>query len=79
MQARAEFTVEPFVDGQPGPHVEAAIAAVRAFGLEPEIGPFGTVVSGDEPAITDAVAALLVAARQAGAQRVSVHVVFDDV
>lgn len=78
MQARAEFTIEPFVDGQPGPHVDAAIAAVRTLGLEPEIGPFGTAVSGEESVVTDAVAALLVAARKAGARRVSVHVVFDE-
>ena len=29
---RIEFTVEPFVDGHPGPHVAAAIGAVEARG-----------------------------------------------
>lgn len=77
MQARAEFTVEPFVDGNPGPHVVAAVEAVRANGLDPEIGPFATVVEGDAVHVTDALLAMLTAARRSGATRVSLHVDFD--
>jgi len=76
MRARAEFTVEPFVDGNPGPHVVAALDAVRLAGLEPDIGPFGTVVAGDAAAVIEAVAAMLAAARLAGATRVSLQVDF---
>jgi uncharacterized protein YqgV (UPF0045/DUF77 family) len=76
MQARAEFTVEPFVDGNPGPHVMAAFDAVRALGLEPDIGPFATVVEGDAAEITEAVGALIAAARWAGAERVSLQIDF---
>ena len=76
MQARAEFTVEPFVDGHPGPHVMAAVDAVRAAGLEPDIGPFGTAIEGDAAVVTDAVAALIAAARWAGAERVSIQIDF---
>ncbi len=76
MQARAEFTVEPFVDGHPGPHVRAAVDAVRAAGFEPDIGPFGTVIEGDAAEVTDAVAALIAAARWAGADRVSLQIDF---
>ena len=76
MQARAEFTVEPFVDGNPGPHVMAAVDAVRATGLEPDIGPFATVIEGDAAAVTEAVGALIAAARWAGAERVSLQIDF---
>lgn len=77
MQARAEFTVEPFVDGDPGPHVMAAFDAVRAAGLEPDIGPFATTITGDAADVIDALAAALAAARWAGASRVSVQIDFD--
>lgn len=77
MQARAEFTVEPFVDGNPGPHVMAAVDAVRGTGLDPEIGPFATAVEGDAVEVTDAVLAMLTAARRAGARRVSLQIDFD--
>lgn len=76
MQARAEFTVEPFVDGNPGPHVIAAVDAVRAHGLDPEIGPFATVVEGDAVRISDALIDMLTAARRSGATRVSLQIDF---
>jgi hypothetical protein len=37
-----EFTIEPFVEGRPGPHVLEAIAAAEALGADVEIGPFGS-------------------------------------
>ena len=78
MRARAEFTIEPFVDGSLGPHVMAALDAVRANGLEPDIGPFATIVEADAAAVTTAVAALVDAARKAGAQRISLQLDFFD-
>ena len=75
--SRAEFTVEPFVDGVHGPHVTAALDAVRGVGLDPEIGPFGTIVTGDAQQILEAAAALLEAAHSAGASRVSIRLDFD--
>jgi uncharacterized protein YqgV (UPF0045/DUF77 family) len=77
MPSRAEFTVEPFVDGDPGPHVRAAVNAVRELGLTPEIGPFGTVIVGETDAILSAVAALLAAGSAAGAGRISLQIDFD--
>lgn len=74
---RAEFTVEPFAAGAPGRHVTAAIDAARAAGLEPEVGPFGTVVDGAEPAVVAAVQQVLSAAFAAGASRVVVTVEHD--
>ena len=73
MQVRVEFTVEPFVDGAPGPHVRAALDTIAAAGVEAEFGPFGSsfVVDHDGlQVLTDAVAA----AMAAGATRVSTQV-----
>ena len=68
---RVEFTVEPFREGSLGPHVEAALAALRAGGFAPDVGPFGNAVEGDAgkvlPAVTDAVRA----AFDAGASGIS--------
>jgi len=70
-----EFTVEPFVEGEPGPHVRAAVEAVAGEGLAVDFGPFGTTVRGDEAAILSAVDRLVRAAMGAGATRVSLQVV----
>jgi uncharacterized protein YqgV (UPF0045/DUF77 family) len=69
----AEFTIEPFVEGSPGPHVAAGLDAVRAAGFDPVIGPFGSSISGELDAVTAAVTALLGAAIRAGASRVSLQ------
>jgi uncharacterized protein YqgV (UPF0045/DUF77 family) len=73
-----EFTVEPFVDGDPGPHVRAALAAAEdaaaRAGLRVEFGPFGTAVAGDDTAVLDAVDAVVRSAVAAGATRVSLQV-----
>jgi uncharacterized protein YqgV (UPF0045/DUF77 family) len=71
----AEFLVEPFVEGAPGPHVDAAIEAVVRRGLAPSIGPFGTTVEGDPAAVADALRDVVAAALESGATRVQVHVV----
>ena len=70
---RAEFTIEPFVDGNPGPHVAAAIAAATAAGAEVSVGPFGTELAGDDAVVLQAVDALARAAVDAGATRVTVQ------
>lgn len=69
-----EFTVEPFVEGQPGPHVTAAVRAVEAAGGTVEFGPFGTSCVLPEHTVPDAVAELLRAAFANGASHVSLHV-----
>ncbi len=70
----AEFLVEPFEEGHPGPHVVAAVDAVRALGFEPVVGPFGTTIEGDSHLVMEAVKNLLDAATEAGASRVSIQV-----
>ncbi|HMG39786.1 MAG TPA: thiamine-binding protein [Acidimicrobiales bacterium] len=73
MTLHAEFTVEPFVDGSPGPHVQAAVDAAVAAGLTVQFGPFGTSMSGDDATVLTAVDAVLRAAMDAGATRVSLQ------
>ncbi len=71
----AEFFIEPFTEGSPGPSVQAGIEAVRSMGLAPDVGAFGTTVVGDASTIARAVSALVTAALGAGATRVSLQVV----
>ncbi len=71
---RVEFTVEPFVEGQPGPHVLGAIAAVENLGLVVEFGPFATSFSAEAEVVAGAVSALISKAYAAGATHVSVHI-----
>jgi uncharacterized protein YqgV (UPF0045/DUF77 family)/DNA-binding CsgD family transcriptional regulator len=59
---RLEFTVEPFREGGPGPHVLAAVQAVRDRGLVPEDGPFGTSVEGSVDELCALVGAIASAA-----------------
>jgi uncharacterized protein YqgV (UPF0045/DUF77 family) len=68
-----EFTIEPFVEGQPGPHVTSAIAAAEALGVRAEFGPFGTtcvVPAAQAGAIAEAI---ISAAFANGATHVSLH------
>ncbi len=73
MRLAVEFTIEPFVEGAPGPHVTAGIDAVRATGADLDIGPFGTTATGEAPVILDAVNRLCEAAVGAGAAIVSLQ------
>jgi uncharacterized protein YqgV (UPF0045/DUF77 family) len=74
MSLEAEFTIEPFIDGDPGPHVTDALAAARQHDVVVEVGPFGSAIRGED---ADALAALhdmLAAAMAAGATRVSLQI-----
>ncbi len=72
--AYVEFTIEPFVEGRPGPHVTAAIAAAAARGLDVEIGPFGSSVIVELTEVGAVIGDLSDAAMANGATHVSVHV-----
>lgn len=78
MSLVVEFTIEPFVEGEPGPHVRAAVDAAEQSGLVVDFGPFGTTVSGDDGAVLDAVDGILRAATAAGATRVSLQLARPD-
>ena len=73
MSTVAEFTIEPFVEGDPGPHVSAAVAVAEAAGLAVDVGPFGTSVEGGTADVLDAVDAVVRAAVANGATRVSLQ------
>jgi uncharacterized protein YqgV (UPF0045/DUF77 family) len=72
--AHIEFTVEPFVEGRPGPHVTAAIDAARGHGLDVDIGPFGSSCWVEVEQVGAVVAAITDAALAHGATHVNVHV-----
>jgi uncharacterized protein YqgV (UPF0045/DUF77 family) len=65
-----EFTIEPFVEGQPGPHVLQAIAAVEALGVTVEIGPFGSSCTVRVDLGAEVAGAVISAAFAHGASRV---------
>jgi uncharacterized protein YqgV (UPF0045/DUF77 family) len=73
-RVRVEFTVEPFVDGQPGEHVLAAWRAVEARGAELSSGPFSSEAVIDGGDVDLVVGDLIRAALASGADRVSVQV-----
>jgi uncharacterized protein YqgV (UPF0045/DUF77 family) len=70
---RVEFTVEPFVDGEPGAHVLAAWQAVEARGAELSPGPFSSEVTVAAEQLDVVVGDLVRAAFAHGADRVSVQ------
>jgi uncharacterized protein YqgV (UPF0045/DUF77 family) len=72
--AYVEFTVEPFVEGHPGPHVTAAIDAARAHDADIEIGPFGSSCTVAIESVGALLASVSDAAFANGASHVSVHV-----
>ena len=71
---RLEFTIEPFVEGQPGPHVVRAIEAVEALGVAVEFGPFGSSCTADDDTMPTVVATVTREAFAHGATHVSLHV-----
>jgi uncharacterized protein YqgV (UPF0045/DUF77 family) len=68
-----EFTIEPFVEGQPGAHVTAAIAAARELDITVEVGPFGSSCDVAPADVGTVVGAVTAAAIANGATHVSVH------
>jgi uncharacterized protein YqgV (UPF0045/DUF77 family) len=74
MQVKAEFTVEPFVEGQPGEHVEAAAASFVDAQLAVEVGPFSSATVGEIAEVAPAVGRMLAAAFDAGATTVHLQV-----
>jgi hypothetical protein len=68
-----EFTIEPFVEGQPGPHVTSAIEAAQSLGYEIEFGPFGSSCSVPAAEAGQVARAVVDAAFANGATHVSLH------
>ena len=68
-----EFTIEPFHEGNPGPHVRAAVEAAEALGVEVEFGPFGSSCTVSAAQVAAVSGAILGAAFANGATHVSLH------
>jgi len=69
-----EFTIEPFVEGAPGRHVEAAVAAAAEAGADVDFGPFGSTCRAAAADVPDIVAAVTRAALTNGATHIHLHV-----
>lgn len=74
MALQAEFTIEPFTEGAPGPHVVAALQVVDASGLDSDFGPFGTTITGEAEDVIRTIAEVLDASVAQGATRISLQV-----
>ena len=68
-----EFTIEPFVEGNPGPHVHAAVAAAEALGVSVEFGPFGSSCTVSLSQVAEVSGAIVAQAFANGATHVSLH------
>jgi uncharacterized protein YqgV (UPF0045/DUF77 family) len=68
-----EFTIEPFIEGRPGVHVTAAVAAAEALGVEVEFGPFGTTCRVPAGQAAEVCRAVVEAALSNGATHVAMH------
>jgi uncharacterized protein YqgV (UPF0045/DUF77 family) len=75
MDLTAEFTTEPFHgEGEPPEHVGAAAGALVEAGLAPELGPFGTSVTGGSERLLPALERAMEAAFASGATRFTLQV-----
>ena len=72
-ECRAEFLVEPFTEGVLGPHVEAAIGAVKRHAVDSEVGAFGTTIEGRCHEVMATIDDVVTSAIGAGATRVTVN------
>lgn len=68
-----EFTIEPFREGNPGPHVTAAVDAVTALGVEVEFGPFGSSCTVSQEQLAEVSGLIVGQAFANGATHVSLH------
>lgn len=68
-----EFTIEPFTEGDPGPHVRAAVAAAEAFGVSVDFGPFGSSCTVTQAQLAQVSGAIVAEAFANGATHVSLH------
>ena len=69
-----EFLVEPFTEGNPGKHVQAAIDAFTTADLEVDLGAFASVAEGNIDAIADAVSEMIRTSLRSGATAIRLNV-----
>lgn len=68
-----EFTIEPFIEGRPGPHVLSAVAAAEGLGMAVEFGPFGSTCAVPTEQVGEVSSAIMSAAFANGATHVTLH------
>lgn len=73
-QVKVEFTIEPWVDGDPPERVNLCVAAIQARGVEVEVGPFGTAFVASSDVASSALAEVVSIAYANGATHVSIDV-----
>lgn len=71
---KVEFTIEPWVDGDPPERVNRCIEAIEALGVSVEIGPFGTSFVAVTEVASTAVATVINTAYANGATHVSIDI-----
>lgn len=71
---RVEFTIEPFVEAHPGPHVTAPVDALTALGVAVDVGPFGSGCDVPSEQVGDIVATVVRVAVEHGATHVNIDV-----
>ena len=68
---RAEFSIYPFLGGEAPPdYVQAAIDAVRAAGIDVDVGLLGESVMGELDTVLEAIRVAVTVAAGAGATKV---------
>ncbi len=77
MNVTAEFLIEPFNEGAPGPHVVAALSMLDAAGCAVEMGPFGSSLTGHATVVLPALSEAFGRALANGATRVTLTVEAD--
>jgi uncharacterized protein YqgV (UPF0045/DUF77 family) len=71
---RGEFTIYPFIgDGELPHHVQVAIEAINKAGLQVELGPLGSSVTGPADAVLEALHRAQAAALEAGATSIVIR------
>lgn len=73
-----EFLVEPFVEGEPGPHVLAGIDAFEKADIDVDLGPFATSATAAIDDMADAVAELIRSSMREGATSIRIQVGAND-
>ena len=69
-----EFLVEPFVEGEPGPHVLAGIDAFAQADIDVDLGPFSNSAAASIDDVADAVAEMIRASMREGATSIRIRV-----
>lgn len=77
-RCRLEFLIEPFAEGNPGPHVLRSLEVLRRAGLEVVLGPFGNTVDGSEETLTSVLPMIVESAFEKGASRILLNLTKGD-